>query len=649
LKRTAIFVLIILLSSTGGSSWGYDSTYAVGADSLYPSIEEQVPDTLSIQNTTKSPKADALRREVSDSFSLGTEVSSADLDDAIAESVGELLNMWTLVDVVGVGSIWQLETASVGGYSRGLSILVDGIPFQQQDLDFPQRGYLDLNTVLLSNISGMRLLPAGVANMSGDDRGILMLDVDTKDFRGDHPYSRATTDRGPHGSYRTQVELGRRLTSRSRLYFTVELKKSDGYQINSDYDGMSLWGKTSFELSRDISLQLAAHQYKTKMGIPFFPDANYRDARKNLNHWGINGTVLIRESPRTNLNLCLAYDKQNQEIKSKGYGFEVKGIDEKVALAATQTLEKERNGVEIEGHLQREVFSTISSKGAVHSGHVSVADVYQLRPDVSVLLSTKLAKEEGLDAGVSALGGISYVVSEYLSLFSTLGTFDGCPTSMDRYWPLSRFALKDTSIDYQEEGNSSLKSQRSLTLDLGMKLGKGNAQLSAYAFGSKIHDLILWSNTDTTLHYGYFKPINTRANIWGANVDFKVKLWNHLSSYLSYSYKRGEDSSRNLRLPRSPEHSLFSYVQFETEFLQREMGLKLRLEGRALSERFMDEYEQDPESAVGILNVKITVRFLDFHFHYTIRNITERKYRLMDSSHMPERTHWWGFYWDFYD
>jgi hypothetical protein len=649
LKRTVAFVLAILLSSTSGFSQGHDSTYTARSDSLYPPVQKQMPDTLSVQDTTKSPKANALRGEVSDRFSLGNEISSADLDDAIAESVGELLNMWSLVDVVAVGSIWQLETASVGGYSRGLSILVDEIPFQQQDLDFPQRGYLDLNTVLLSDISGMRLLPLGVANMSGSDRGVLALEIDTKDFRDDRPYSRATADRGPHGSYRTQAELGRRVTSRGRLYFTVELKKSDGYQINSDYDAVSLWGKTSFELSRDISLKLAARQYKTKMGIPFFSDADYRDARKSLNNWGINSGLLIRESARANLNLCLGLDKQNQEIKSKGYGFEVKGIDEKVALAATQTFERERSQVEIEGHLQREVFSTVSTRDAVHSGQVSVSDLYQLRPDVSVLFSTNLAKEEGLDAGISALGGISYAASEYLSIFSTLGTFDGCPTPMDRYWPLSRFAFRDTSTDYLEEGNRSIKPQRSLTADLGMKLAKGNAQISAYAFGSKIHDVIFWSNADTTLYYGYFKPINAGAKIWGANVDFKVKLWNHLSSYLSYSYKRGEDSSRSLRLPRSPEHSLFSYVQFETEFLQREMGLKLRLEGKALSGRFMDEYEQDPESPVGILNAKIIIRFLDFHFHYTIRNITSRKYRLIDSSYMPERTYWWGFYWEFYD
>jgi outer membrane cobalamin receptor len=649
LRKVVAFVLTVLLSSTGGSSWGYDSTYAAGSDSLHPSVQEQMPDTLSMLDTTKSPEANVLRREVFERFALGNEISSTDLDDAIAESVGELLNMWSLMDVAAVGSIWQLETASVGGYARGLDILVDGIPFQEQDIDFPQRGYLDLSTVLLSDISGMELLPAGVASMWGGSRGILTLKIDTKDFHGDRPYSRATADRGPHGSYRTQAELGRRVTSRGRLYFTVELKKSDGYQINSDYDAVSLWGKTNFELTTNISLKLAAHQYQTKMGIPFFPDASYRDARKKLNNWGINSTVLIKESPRANLNLCLAYEKQNQEIKSNAYGFEVKGIDKRMALAATQTFERERSQVEIEGRLRRESLTTTSTKDAVHSGHVSVADLYQLRPDVSVLLSTKLAAEEGLNAGISALSGISYAASEYLSLFSTLGTFDGYPTPMDRYWPLSRFAFRDTSTDYLEEGNGSLKSQRSLTVDLGMKLGKGNAQISAYAFGSKIHDLILWSNTDTAMYYGYSKPINTRASIWGANADLKVKLWDHLISYLSYSYKRGEDSSRNLRLPRSPEHCLFSYVQFETEFLQPEMGLKLRLEGRALSERFMDEYEQDPESAVGILNAKIMIRFLDFHFHYTIRNITDREYRLMDSSYMPERTQWWGFYWEFYD
>jgi hypothetical protein len=657
LKRIVAFVAAVLLSSASGFSQSPDSTYTAESDSLYPSVQEQMPDTLSVQDATESPGIYAPRGEVFDRFALGNEISPADLDDAVAESAGDLLNMWTLVDVAQVGSIWQLQTASEGGYSRGLSILVDGTPFQGQDLDFPQRGYLDLNTVLLSDISGMKLVPAGLGSMSGGGRGILTLDIDTKDFRpdgrasarGDRPYSRATADRGPHGSYRTQAELGRKVTSRGRLYFTVELKKSDGYQINSDYDAVSLWGKTSFELSKDISLQLAARQYKTKMGIPFFPDASYRDARKKVNNWAINSSVLVRERPGSNLDLCLAYDKQNQEIKSKGYDFEVKGIDENVAVTGTQRLDKDRSQVTIEGHLQREVFSTVSTKDAVHSGQMSLSDLYQLRPDLSVLVSTKLAKEEGLDAGLSALGGISYAVSEFSSLFGTLGTFQGYPTAMDRYWPLSSFALRDTSVDYLEEGTGSLKSQRSLTADLGMKLSRGNAQMSAYVFGSRIRDLILWSNIDTTLRYGYYKPINTAAKVWGANVNFRARLWNHLSSYLSYSYKKGEDSSRDLRLPRSPEHSLFSYVQLETGFLQREMDLKLRLEGKALSRRFMDQYEQNPESAVGILNAKIIIRFLDFHFHYTIRNVTDRKYRLIDNSYMPERTYWWGFYWEFYD
>ena len=649
MRKIAAFVLAILLSSSSASSSVQDSAHTAVSDSLYPPVRHETPDTLSVQDTAESPQADALRDEVFDRFALGNEISSEDVDNSIAGTVGDLSEMQSLIDVARIGSIWQLETPSVGGYARGLDVLVDGVAFRQEDIGFPQRGYLDLNTVLLSNVSSMRLLPAGPANMWGEGRGILGLDIETKDFSGDEPYSRATADKGPHGTHRTQVELGRRLTSKGRFYFTAEFKESNGYQTNSDYDGTSLWGKTAFRLTKRTELMLAAYQYKTKMGIPFFQDADYQDTRKTVDNWGIRSDVLIKENLHAALNLRLRYESQDQEIKSKGYGFEVRSCEERFALTATQIFERQRSLIEIEGRAGKEILTTLTTKNAVHSAHLSVADLYRLRPDLSLLLSSKVAKEEGLDAGVSALAGISCAASDRVGLFSTVGTFTGYPTSMDRRWPAFGLVLKDTSTDYLEEGDGSLKLQRSLVADLGVNLKGKSLRISGYVFGSTIDDLVLWSNVDTTVYYGHFKPVNARAQVWGANVDFRLRFWSYLSACISYSYKRGEDSDRNLRLPDSPEHSLFSYVQFENEFLKREMGLKLRLEGKVLSSRFMDEYEQDREPAVGILNAKITVRFLDFHFYYTIRNITDRSYRLMDSSYMPERTYWWGFYWEFYD
>ena len=79
------------------------------------------------------------------------------------------------------------------------------------------------------------------------------------------------------------------------------------------------------------------------------------------------------------------------------------------------------------------------------------------------------------------------------------------------------------------------------------------------------------------------------------------------------------------------------------------MGLKLRLETKFLSQRFLDGYQKDKEPGVAIFNGKISLRFLDFHFYYVVENITNRVYRLTEGYPMPERSLFWGFYWEFFD
>jgi hypothetical protein len=132
-------------------------------------------------------------------------------------------------------------------------------------------------------------------------------------------------------------------------------------------------------------------------------------------------------------------------------------------------------------------------------------------------------------------------------------------------------------------------------------------------------------------------------------LDLSGKFLVYFTSYFSYTFKHGENSERKTRLPYSPDHDFFGYIQFNHEYLKREIGIILRLEANAFSERFMDEYEKDKEPAVAILNGKVTIRFLDFHFYYIVRNVTNQNYRLSGAYSMPERTFWWGFYWEFLD
>lgn len=640
---------MFLLSFSSAFCSDQDSTYTADPDSLLQVDSGEPLDSFSADISREKSMFGHFRRQIIDSFNLSQTISSKDIDNSLAESLGELLDMWSLFDVERLGSLGQPEIATVAGYQRGPEIFVDGGFFQQQDLYFPQRGNLDLNQVLFSNISSVRLLPLGLANMWGTGRGMPGLDINTKRLNRKEPYSRATANRGPFGTYRTQVELGRQLTSKGEFYFTAEFKETDGYQINSVYDGMSFWGTTAFDLSRNLDWKFSGYRNRSKMGVPFFLDADYRDAKKNSESWGINSALLIRENQHASLNLNLQYDNQKQEIKSESYGFESKKGNEIIALKAEQLFLMPRNQIQIEGYTEREGFKSLTNDKELYGGFLSASDLYQLGPTTNLFASAKMNKEEGLDMGISALAGISHSFSKRFSLFGTVGTIAGFPNTMERYWPASSFSFSDTVADYFEEGNEFLKSQRSTIVDFGMNVNSENLHLFGYAFGAKIDDMLFWSNTDTTVYYGHFKPKNTDAEIRGASLNARYKPFSHLSLYFSYAYKWSRNTDTDLRLPFSPEHSLFGYIQYESEFLKKEMELKLRFEGKALSERFVDQYQKDREPEAAIVNAKITIRYLDFNFHYTVRNITDEDYRLFDYYTMPGRTYWWGFCWEFFD
>jgi outer membrane cobalamin receptor len=607
-------------------------------------------DTLYATSSSKFLSPDRFKEELLESFSLGDVITSEDIDNSTGESVGDVLKMRSWIDVVNMVTSGQPEVCLVAGNPRGINVLVDGYQFRGQDLHFPHRGVLDLNSVPLSNVSRIEFLPAGLANLWGDGTGLLGINIITKDFDREEPYSRMTANKGPYGFSRTQAELGRSLTSRGRFYFTAEFEKSDGLLTNSDSDGMSLSGKTTFRLKTGMDLRCSAYQYKTDAGLPLFPDASYQDLRKEVNNWGVVSSVLIQHTGDSFLSLDLNYDRQNQEVKSKGYDMESKKEADHLALSVTSTfLLREKHHLRIQGDMERKSLKALTTERATYGGFLSVADMMEKSPKLKFLLFSRMGKEEGLGIQVSACGGIFYKISENVRVFSSLGRFVGYPTLMDRFWPALSLAFKDTVADYIEEGDPGIKPQKSLVIDLGASFERKNHRLGVYVLGSVIDDFVFWSDQDTTLNYGYFKPVNTEAKIWGTCVDLQSKFFNHFSSYLSYGLKWSEDSKRNTRLPYSPQHALFGYLQFEDEFLRREIGLKFRIETNILSKRYMDEYEKDGEPGVAILNGKITIRFLDFHFHYTVRNITNESYRLMGKYPMPERTYWWGFYWEFFD
>jgi hypothetical protein len=147
------------------------------------------------------------------------------------------------------------------------------------------------------------------------------------------------------------------------------------------------------------------------------------------------------------------------------------------------------------------------------------------------------------------------------------------------------------------------------------------------------------------------QPQKRETDIFGFHQSFKLMPHPHFEAYLSYAYKKSQyhESGNELRFPFVPEQSMFSFIQYRNERLKGGLGASIRLESEFLSSRYLEYGEGQKVSDVFLLNAKIDLRFLDFHFYYIIENITDQKYRTREEFEMNGRTQWWGFYWEFFD
>ena len=646
-----VFIFLLLEFFVGYSASGEEPNlhkdyHPQISDSLQ---KETVSDTIQKISEEKFIKDDEFKKEVLNHFSNKDEILFEDIDDSFVKNLGDILQTRSLLNIVKVGPPGQLEIGSWGG-NQDFRIFIDGILYEQQSLYLPQKGVLDLKSVPVENIERIEIFPSGVANLWGRGSGLGGINIITKDYKGTEPYSRITMDRGPDRFRRTQVELGRGVTSRGKIYLTGGFKKSNGYLINSDYDGISLSGKTTLSLKNNLNLRFSAYQYKTKMGLPLFSDANIRDTRKKENNWAVTSNLFFKQNENSLLRLDLHYDKGEQEIKSSSAGFEIKKTNKLFSLKAAQTLKWEkRHTLKIEAYADRKKLEAPNLGHIACGTYLSFSDLTNVNEKINFLLFSRIEKEDEFKVNFSGLGGISYQISSDINLFSTFGKFVNYPSAMDLYWEPISLNLNDTIINYMEEGNSDLKSQKSTIFDLGAGLKKENYKVSCLLFKNKINHFFYWTNVNTSIAYGHWKPMNAKADIWGMNLNSSLHFFKHFKSSISYCFKESKNKERKISLAYSPQHSLFGYLQYENEFLKREIGLKLRLETNILSERFLDEYEKDKEGEVAIFNGKITIRFLDFHFYYVVENLTDRVYRLTRDYPMPERSRWWGFYWEFFD
>ncbi len=267
-----------------------------------------------------------------------------------------------------------------------------------------------------------------------------------------------------------------------------------------------------------------------------------------------------------------------------------------------------------------------------------------------------VAPSVGLGARIDTKGGFFAAASA--------GTGFRTPTPNDLWWQRTvDFIFYEPVVDstgdtvdwapatvYISQGNEELDCERSLTITLtGGREGKGFSA-RATGFFAKYRNLISWepeyifceSDADTVI----YSPSNvSAAHVWGAKLDLKASPTGWLRLGASCTYTLAEDSS-GAPLPERPELFATAFETFEKGFWEGELRLLLRLEETYTGKIHRSTGDVTPGFEV---NLRASVRYLDFEVFVVGENLTDNRYELYDGRKNLGARWRFGVNWSFAD
>lgn len=602
----------------------------------------------SVSSAQETEEADSLKvkekrfeEKVFELFTSGAVISSEDIDNSLVKNLGDVLKGYRATDVTSYGIYAQPQMASIwGGGSQLFSVFLDNIPCGGQALYFPQIGDLDLNTFSFRNIQRMEVYDGPASSVLGDEAGLGCLNLVAKDYQGVEPYSRAAFQRGRDGYRHTMLELGRDFLNQGRFYLTSEFRKYGGKMPRTSSESMHLTGKFSFEINPSWEMSFHALHYNADTEIPQFTDALLQPENKEESDWTLDLRSKHQMGGDANLTVDLFYTPESQKLKGEGDFFPQEKKEKTVSWKATFDKKLSAHHLILKSFLRKNSFDEDRNPhNSVWEGYFSLADLLQLSEKLTFLLFVKGDKFGELDPHLSTVGGISYNPNVRLHFFGNLGLNRSYPSLHDLYLDLSYRGVRPEGPD---RNTPRFKDKEILSFNGGARLDKRNFKVSLSAIYSRIDGNILWMED---------RPEKRDTDVLGFHQSMKLIPHRNLEAYLSYAYKKSryDESDNRFALPFVPEHSLFSFMQYKNERLKRGLGATVRLEGEFLSSRYLDYEENEKVPEVFLLHLKFDLRFLDFHFYYVIENITDQEYRTRKEFEAEGRSHWWGFYWEFFD
>ena len=477
-------------------------TFAISAASALPALaQNQLKDTVVTASRLEQRSRDALQANLV--------LTREDIDRSQAIDLPGLLKGATGVEWAQTGGSGTLATAFIrGAESRHTLVLVDGVPVN--NLNFNTAA---LEHIPLSNIERIEVVRGNASALYGSSALGGVIQIFTREAT-DVPYGGITVQAGSRGFGQLQAGAGVKLGSGTRLSFTAEALKDNGFNAidqakrpgtNPDDDGYSRrsW---SFGVSQDIGIGKIGLSARESTGLTaydsqFGPATQADESRFHLQGAALTGQFKLGSAVSLDVALTTQADRLNADVTAFPYFVNSKGEGASASLRwqvapgqnLTAGIESTRQSIESDT-----VYNTASrTQNSARLGYLGDFDRHQVQ------LNLREDKYSDFGSATTWLAGYGFRLSDAWRVSAQASTGFNAPTFNDLYFPFG--------------GNANLRPEKVESAEIALQYATATQEVRLVLFDNRFKDLI---GLDA-----FFNSVNVNeARNNGAEISYRGKF-----------------------------------------------------------------------------------------------------------------------------
>ncbi|MBW1720191.1 MAG: hypothetical protein JRJ43_11660 [Deltaproteobacteria bacterium] len=525
-----------------------------------------------------------------------------------------------------------------------LNLLVDGYQLEPFEHIPEPDGLTDLNDVPTALDGDIFVLPGPVGQIFGGDKSVATLLTRPRNTSSYLPECAILADKGSFGYSYVRGRYSKRFVRGREIDMSIGYREAYGPTYNRKDDAYHYYGNFYFPIGETAGLRAWGQLYNRDGNFVVQP--------------GRGGMAALRE--RFDRIARLSYDFHNSDHTARneiGYKHLRKGSYLTGVYKSRLNLTGHGAFVLREWISERTIFKT-----QVDGDYLEYDDGFQNlnRTSTGLLVSAARLVEgyrwaltvgtryvEDFDILPSFAGVLFREWSKFFLLFS-VGYSERAPSLTELHLPFQKAPVYGSGADgYAECGNSELKKERQLIVNVTVELGSPETNLGLSVTGGKIFDGIDWQNqpiTDSVGSYLYFSPANGNIDFVDTRFQPKIRIKDFISftvggAYHYLNYDSFEDKAY------SPEYQFFSGMELHVYWPQR--LLDLYAYGEIVYTGPYDGYNKKGLGQELLANAKLSFGLKDFRFNFVFQNVLSNVYQSREYITFPGRYFYYSLTWSF--